>query len=60
MRRWFTIGVVLVLFALDWAALHDIIKGNEPDVVGEWAMVVFSFVVFSAMSGLELRRRARG
>ena len=36
--------VFLILFVLDWAALHDIIKGKE-DLKLEWAMISFSIVV---------------
>ena len=33
--------VVLAVLALDWAALHDIVKG-EPDTWMEWSFVIGS------------------
>lgn len=33
--------LVLMVSAMDWAALHDIIKG-EPDVWMEWTFVIVS------------------
>ncbi len=38
----------LMLAALDWAALHDILKG-EPDVSNEYAIVALSVVAFIAL-----------
>ena len=37
---------VLILLALDWAALHDIVKGLEPNYFGEYSMLVFSVIAF--------------
>ncbi len=48
-------AVSLILFLLDWAALHDVIKGNEPDLYLEYAMLVLSAVVFGLMLFLHLR-----
>ncbi len=44
MKRAAYLGIGLVLLGLNWAALHDILKG-EPSVVLEWAMVVASVTV---------------
>ena len=54
------VAVVLVLLALDWAALHDILKG-EPNPYGEYGMLVFSAIVFGllALAGLRKRDRTR-
>ncbi len=51
--------VVIVLLALDWAALHDILKG-ESNVVLEYGLLGFSLVVFGSLVyyGLRNRRRA--
>lgn len=51
--------VVIALLALDWAALHDIFKG-EPNVVLEYGLLGFSLVVFGSLVyyGLRNRRRA--
>jgi len=60
MRVLLSIAVVLVLLALDWAALHDILKG-EPNPYGEYGMLVFSAIVFGllALAGLRKRDRTR-
>ena len=42
------IAFVLLLVALDWAALHDIVKG-EPNLHAEYGMVVFSVIVFGVL-----------
>jgi xanthine/uracil permease len=44
MRRVLVIGCVLLLGALNWAALHDILKG-EPDLRAEWAVVISTLVL---------------
>ncbi len=52
------VAVVLVLLALDWATLHDILKG-EPNLYGEYGMLVFSAIVFGLLAIAGLRRRDR-
>ena len=47
MKRLFTWLFVLALAALNWAALHDILKG-EQDVWMEWTIVAASFLLFVA------------
>jgi hypothetical protein len=37
--------IVLLLFLLDWAALHDILKG-EPEPYEEIAMLLVSIFIF--------------
>lgn len=46
------------MLALDWAAVHDIIKG-EPDLSLEYATVAFSIVVFAVMILVWLKQRAK-
>jgi hypothetical protein len=58
MKRLVVIGMVVVLLALDWAALHDILKG-EPDVRGELAMLALSAVVFAGLILSQERRTRR-
>lgn len=41
-------GVILVLLALDWAALHDIIRG-EPNPHLEYLMIIGSIIVFGVI-----------
>jgi len=46
--------LLILLLALNWAALHDILKG-EPDVWLEWSVVIssallaFGFVVWKVL-----------
>ena len=42
MTKWIFIGAGLLILALDWVALHDILKGRETDFASEWTMVVLS------------------
>ena len=49
---------VVILLALDWAALHDILKG-EPDLSSEYAVVVSSALIFGAMFVVWLRKSKR-
>lgn len=50
MNKPLVFGLVAGLCALDWAALHDIVKG-EPDVTLEWAVVSASAFVFGVLVG---------
>jgi len=47
---------IIVLLALDWAALHDILKG-EADVWAEYTTVLLSLVIFGALLLRRLQRR---
>lgn len=58
MRKLLLGGVIVLLLVLDWAALHDIVKG-EPDPYLEYAMVAFSVLVFAAMGFAWLKQRRR-
>lgn len=46
MKRILLFSLVFILFALDWAALHDIIKGNETNYLAEYSMIFFSLIGF--------------
>ena len=48
--------VVPILLALDWAAIHDIAKG-EHDLIPEYAIVAVSIVIFIGLLILSLRKR---
>jgi len=48
-----------VLLALDWAALHDILKRNEPNYVAEYTMLAVSIAIFAALLFTQLRKRTR-
>ena len=52
------ITLVVVLLALDWAALHDILKG-EPNLYVEYGILLISMVVFAIMLFMRLRRKDR-
>jgi hypothetical protein len=54
MKRLFFWLFVLAVLALNWAALHDILKG-EPDTWMEWTFVIASALLLSAY----LLRRSR-
>jgi hypothetical protein len=47
MRKILIALFVLVLLALNWAALHDILKA-EPDTWMEWSFVVGSVLLLAA------------
>lgn len=57
MRRhaWVGIGLILLL-ALDWAALHDILKRNEPDYSAEYTVLGASVLIFAGLILPRLRR----
>jgi len=54
MKKIILIGIVVVLLLLDMAALHDILKG-EPDLYGEYGMILFSLIVFASFIVAGLR-----
>ena len=56
MKTILLIGVVLLLLALDWAALHDILKG-EPNLYAEYGMILLSMIIFGVMTFIGLRRK---
>jgi len=56
MKTVLLIGMVALLLALDWAALHDILKG-EPNLYAEYGMILFSIVIFGVMIFIGLRRK---
>ncbi len=56
MNRVVIAGAILVILALDWAALHDIIKGNEPNFLAEWTMLGAS-VLLLPMLALRWKRQ---
>jgi len=59
MKRLALVLTILVLLALDWAALHDILKRNEPDYTAEYTMLAASAVIFAALLFARLRKRHR-
>lgn len=59
MKTVLLIGIVVLLLALDWAALHDILKG-EPNLYAEYGIILFSMIIFGVMIFIGLRRRNKG
>lgn len=59
MKTVLLMGIVVLLLALDWAALHDILKG-EPNLYAEYGMIVFSIIIFGVIIFIGLRRRNKG
>ena len=53
------IAVVLLLLPLSWAALHDILKGNEPDYSLEYGMLAASGIAFTALIVTALRKKGK-
>jgi len=51
-------AIVLILLALEWTALHDILKG-EPNLYLEYAVVIFSIILISAVIFITLKRKKR-
>jgi hypothetical protein len=50
----------LVIFALNWAALHDIIKGLEPDLRAEYTVVILTALGLVAWAMARILRGRRG
>lgn len=48
MKAILLVGVVVLLLALVWAALHDILKG-EPDLSLEYGTILFSLLIFGVI-----------
>ncbi len=59
MKNLLAVAIVLLLLALDWAALHDILKG-EPNLYGEYGVVAFSLIIFGTLIFIGLRGRGKG
>ena len=58
MKKTLLIAGLLAVAALDWAALHDILKHNEPSYFAEYTMLVASAVIFTASAAHWFRKRA--
>ena len=57
MKKIIMAGVVLLFLALDWAALHDILKQNEPNYTAEYAMLAVSILFFGTIAFRPVRER---
>ena len=55
---WIVVG--LAIFALNWAALHDIIKGREPDLRAEYTVVILTALGLLAWAAARILHTRRG
>jgi hypothetical protein len=54
-----TLAIVLVVVAVDWAAMHDVLRG-EADVTNEYFVMAVSGVIYGGAIGYWVRKwRAR-
>ncbi len=58
LKKLFWILFFLFLTALDWAALHDIIKG-EPNPYAEYALLAISLIIFIGIIAYKLYKKER-
>ena len=58
MKKALLVLVVVVLLALDWAAVHDILRG-ESNLQNEFLTVVMSGLVFGGLIGYWVRERRK-
>lgn len=49
-----------ILLALDWAALHDVLRGIEPDLGGEYATLALSLPALVLLGVMAYRQWAGG
>jgi hypothetical protein len=56
MKKYYKIFLILIVLLgvilLDWAALHDILKGNEDDYTNEYLILTSSIVVLGIVGYL--------
>ena len=57
MKKLVWIVVLLVVLVGDWAALHDILGGSEPDYTLEWTWLVVSTLALVVGAGLTIGLR---
>ena len=50
-----TLAIVSAVAALDWAAMHDVLRG-EADVTNEYFVMAVSGVIYGAVIGYWVRR----
>lgn len=58
MKTILAIAMTMLLLALDWAALHDILKG-EPDPYAEYIILLVSIMAFAVMAFIGVRGRGK-
>ncbi|MEK6253696.1 MAG: hypothetical protein N2B05_03265 [Gemmatimonadales bacterium] len=60
MKRLVIAAAVMLVLVGDWAALHDILLGTEPDYVQEWTWLSLSTLVLAGAVWIWIRRRKVG
>ena len=50
---------ILAILALDWAALHDIVKGSEANYTAEYIALALSVLVLGVVVVIGVRRGVR-
>ncbi len=56
-KKYLYVFLLLLMFALNWAALHDIAKNKEPDLTSEYAIVIVSVFVIAFGAYYFIRRK---
>jgi len=49
--------LAVLFFLLDWTALHDIIKGNEPGYTAEYTIVGLSILFYFTLAYFLLKKK---
>ena len=60
MKKLVIAAAVMLVLVGDWAALHDILLGTEPDYVQEWTWLALSTMVLAGAVWIWIRRRRVG
>lgn len=50
MKKTFLLGIILLLFILDWLALDDITTNPQPSYFWEYLMLISSIIIIGCMS----------
>lgn len=58
-KKYFMGVAILLLLALNWAALHDIVKANQPSYTLEYACLMLSGVVLGILALNRFLAKAR-
>jgi hypothetical protein len=58
MKQLLLVFAALLIFLLNWAALHDILVPREPDLVLEWLLLGGTVASLGAWMFRRLRKRA--
>ena len=59
MKKLGALLAILLVLALDWAALHDIPKANEPDLTFEYVTVIGSIPLLLLLAAILKPKRRK-